>query len=134
MSQRGVEIRFVNGTYLGHIRWLDDARTHTTFCFYVIVQNFKGNGDKPTRVGRASVRLLSEEKDPVSLEEAVLQQHPDIEATMNKLVALFVQCGIQGDSTEVPRIVSQKLLAAGVAQAMKGSKATWRTNDGWDDI
>jgi hypothetical protein len=124
MSQRGAEIRFVNGKYLGKMGWFDAARTHTSLCYYVIVHKYKGNGDKATRVGKASVRLLSEETNPVSLEEAVLQQHPDIEATMNKLVALFAQCGIQGESTEVPRILSQKLVVASVAQAMKGSKAT----------
>jgi hypothetical protein len=131
MSQRGAEIRFVNGTYLGDMGLLDVAKTHTSFCYYIIVQNYKGNGDKPTRVGRASARLLSEEINPVSLKEAILQQHLDIEAAMNKLIALFARYGIQGESTEDPCILLGKLLTAGVAQVMKASKTTWRSTD-WE--
>jgi hypothetical protein len=126
MSERGSAIRFVAGKYEGRTGWFNMANAHTTSMYYVIVTMGENGEEKNTRVRKASVIAVADERVPVSYEEAVLQQHSDIDVAMNKLVASLAECGIQGGSTEITRILSAKLIAACVAQQMRGSKATWR--------
>jgi hypothetical protein len=126
MSTKGAAIRFVGGAYSGQTGWFDTAKEHTKCWYWVIIQNDKGK-DKHTHVTRESVRVIANESVPHFLEEAVLQQHPDVEAAIDKLVALFAQCGIQGESEVITQIISAKLVEASIRQDMKGSKATWRT-------
>jgi hypothetical protein len=129
MSQRGAAIRFVGGAYSGKTGWFDTAKDEHTKCWYwVIIQNDQGK-DKHSHVTKESGRVIVNESVPHFIEEAVLQQYPDVKAAINKLVALFAQCGIQGESQVITQIISAKLVAACIRQDMNGSnKATWRTN------
>jgi hypothetical protein len=127
--QRGSAIRFINGDYVGKQGWFDASKTHTRCRYYVLIVQDGRNGAstiKATWVNKPSVSVIAEERAPTTFEEAVLQTHPDVEKAMNKLVASFAQCGIRADSTVIGRILSEKLLLANVAHAMKGHKATYR--------
>jgi hypothetical protein len=80
-------------------------------------------------VTKENVRVIVNKSVPHFIEEAVLQQHPDVEAAIDKLVALFARCGIQGELQVITQIILAKLVEACIRQDMKGSKATWRTTE-----
>jgi hypothetical protein len=78
-AQKGDPIRFVKGKYLGNVGWINTGKKKTksgTYC-YVIVR--LENEEKETRVKRSSYR--ERQVPPKTYEEAILQQHPDIEGT-----------------------------------------------------
>jgi hypothetical protein len=129
-SIKGKPIRFIHGTYNRKTGWFDTAKVHTSCCFYVIIDMGEGR-DYATRVSKNSVSVIADEILPANYVEAVLQEHPDVEAAFDKLVTLFAACGIQGESPDITRILSEKLIAAGVKQDMKGNMAVWRHTD-WD--
>jgi hypothetical protein len=79
---------------------------------------------------------------PRCFEEAIFQQHPDIEDEMEKLCKAHIQCEIDRGSTVIQQIFARKLVKAGAKQSELGHKAVWRqTNYGdnaveaaWDGI
>jgi hypothetical protein len=82
MSERGAAIRFVGGKYNGYTGWFNVARAHTKCMYYVIVTMGENGWEKNTRVPKSSVLAFVDERAPVSFEEAVLQQHSDIDVAM----------------------------------------------------
>lgn len=72
---------------------------------------------------------------PSSYEEAALQQHPDIETMMDKLVRELARCHInaEGDTPDHPPqiagIFCRKLYEACAKQNALANKATWRFVD-----
>ena len=96
----------------------------TKCMFYIIVKFEDGNEQPAHQVWKTSVRFLLQE--PVSYEEALIKQHPDIEKLMEKLARDLVICGIEDNSDELKTIFSEKINAAVTAQASLVNKATWR--------
>jgi hypothetical protein len=88
MSARGNEIRFVKGKYTGYYGWVNKDEIETLHSVPVIVQDYKKpegtTHDKETKVRKTSVRSR-QLASPRCFEEAVFQQHPDIEDQMEKL-------------------------------------------------
>jgi hypothetical protein len=121
-DNKGEEIRFVAGNYIGETGWLNAAKRHTKLKYYVIVD--LDDEEKATLVWKTSVKLSSEEVAPTSFEEACLRQHPDIDAAFDQITKLLAACGVGRDSDEIPRIMSKKLLEACVARDVKGNKAS----------
>jgi hypothetical protein len=68
MSKRGSAIRFFAGKYEGCTGWFNMANAHTTSMYYVIVTDENGE-EKSTRVRKASVITVADERVPVSYEE-----------------------------------------------------------------
>ena len=97
---------------------------------YVVVQkSSKVSYTKWTRLPKTSVKLVSELEEPSSYEEAILDQHPDIDEALDKVMAELAKCKIStimGDSDEITRILLEKLELAQAHQRAKGNKAMWR--------
>lgn len=121
MGQKGDSIRFKSGSYRGRTGWLDADKGSTERQVYVCVD--MGNKEFWTRVSKESIAPPYEQ--PSTFEEAALQQHPEIERMMDKLVRDLARCGINGGSAEIAKIFDRKLHLANAKQAEKGSKATY---------
>jgi hypothetical protein len=63
------------------------------------------------------------------MEAAVIHQHEDVEAAMDKLAALLAQCRVQPGSHALHTIFEAKLQQAWFTQTTKGNKTTWRTTE-----
>jgi hypothetical protein len=129
MDNKGEGIRFVKGKYAGKTGWLDTSKPkHTTMMYNVIVA-ISEEEDLSSRVQKTSVRLIANETTPTSLEAAVIHQHEDVEAAMDKLADLLAQCSVQPGSHALHTIFEEKLQQAWFTQTTKGNKATWRMTE-----
>lgn len=107
--RKGTQIKFIGGKYQGHTGWCDPSKKSTTHYVPVIIK-ISNEEEIATRVKKTNVSTNLHE-EPNTYEEALLQQHPDIEATMNKLVIALAKCRI--DSVEeVMQIFEKKLVDA----------------------
>jgi hypothetical protein len=89
MSNRGGEIRFVRGKHIGYTGWISLDGDETAISIAVIVNGYKDkkNGstsNKTTTVRKESVSSKAQPA-PRSRTEASMQQHPEIDQTMEKL-------------------------------------------------
>jgi hypothetical protein len=129
MSGRGEEIRFAKGKYMGYMGWINLAGDETAASVPVIVQGFrKKDGstcDKPATVRRESVRPRAL-PEPKSRSEACIQQHPDIEQTLEKLARQLARCEINPLSAAIQKIFVAKLQEATPRQIVLGHKAIWK--------
>ena len=120
----GEELHFVGGTHKGKTGWIDQSKKHTPKMCYVIVKEDDGT-QTATRVMKESVvsvkALLTV---PSTLEEACLQQHPDIERMMDKLAEKLAMCSVT-PSDRLAVIFMEKLQKANAKQSKKGNKALW---------
>ncbi len=95
----------------------------------MIVQGFrKKDGstcDKPATVRRESVRPRAL-PEPKSRSEACIQQHPDIEQTLEKLARQLARCEINPLSAAIQKIFVAKLQEATARQILLGHKAIWK--------
>lgn len=94
--------------------------------FYVIVQEQDGN-TTTTRVMRESIARTNSAgrtKKPSSFEEACLQQHPDIDKMMDKLVEKLAMCQVKPQE-KIVEIFLEKMKMANLKQLSKGNKALW---------
>ena len=107
-EDKGEPIKFVKGGYVGEAGWMHTDKGFTAKMAYVVVEKSeKVPYTKWTRVKKTSIVLLSDYEEPESFEEALLDQHPDIDAALDKVVAEIVKCklsNILGDSDEIVRI------------------------------
>lgn len=125
MPQKGEEIRFVKGKYMGEKGWINTEKTCKTKVgkkeqVYVIVDLERG--EKSTRVNKSSIR--DKFSAPMSHEEAAMQQHKELELAMIQLAELWAECGI----TNVDNALA--LLSVEIGRAVdehnKLSKAPYR--------
>jgi hypothetical protein len=125
MNNHGEAIRFSGGKYKGETGWFDALRpSHPKMMYNVIVD--REDGAIITKVKKESVKVIANDTIPVTAEEAVLNQHPDVEEAMDKLVAKLARCWIRPESTDIHRIFQNKLAEAWSAQTAKGGNALWR--------
>jgi hypothetical protein len=132
VQQRGREIRFIKGKYIGYNGWINDHGDHTAHSYAVIVSGYKsvngGTHDRITKVRKESVRdrILPPAN---SKSEAIMQQHPEIEQTMEKLCRQLAKCDINPRSNSIKEVFGRKLLEAVAKQIALGNKATWKRVD-----
>ena len=122
-------MRFIRGTYAGRKGWINDAAPkrkfiHQMWNAIVDVGDDEEGLEKITRVKTSSVRraFLAE---PRTLEEAVIQQHPDIELAMIRLAEMMAQTGIAANN-ETLRLFDIELTQAREFQRGLKNKATCR--------
>jgi hypothetical protein len=128
-SNRGAEIRFVRGKYLGYMGWINLEGKKTAASVDVIVQGYKETDgstcNRATTVRKTSVRPRAQAA-PQSRAEAIMQQHLEIEGTMEKLARQLAQCELSPRSLALKKIFDTKLLDATAHQIALGSKANWK--------
>jgi accessory colonization factor AcfC len=125
--EKGEEISLIKGNYTGQKAWMNKAKEPTKCMFFIIVEH-KG-GELATRVLKTSVRLLTNVRKPSSFEEALFQQHPDIEQVIVKLATLLVKCGMDENSKNLQDILQNQIEGALSIQTSLKHKATWRHVD-----
>jgi transcription antitermination factor NusG len=123
--EKGDEIRLVKGKYEGQQAWMNKAKKPTKCYYFVIVVDDDGT-ERATRVLKGSARIIAQEPTPTSYEEAVIQQHPDIERAIDKLCELLVECGINKHSDKLARILETKIEEAKATQDSLSYRAKWR--------
>jgi hypothetical protein len=124
--KKGNSVRFCGGKYIGKTGWLNDEKGVTQQKVYVIV-DMGDEKTKETIVNRESI--AAPYTQPGTFEEAALQQHPDIESMMDKLVRQLAKCNVGSTDVSVQTIAStffNKMVKARTKQVELGKKATWR--------
>jgi hypothetical protein len=129
-SNRGNEIRFVGtGDYAGYTGWVDTDGNETAQSIAVIVNAYKRKDgstyNKRTMVRKTSVRPRAQPA-PRNRAEDIMQQHPDIEETMEKLARQLAKCELGPRPRSIQAILFTKLQDATARQIALGSKATWK--------
>ena len=127
-DKKGERIEFVKGGYKGQMGWLNWNKGSTDKQHYVIVKASDKRVEIETRVNKTSVTA---EKTPDTYVEDMLDQHPDINEMMEKLVMGTTKCRITaGQSGEaICRLMLDKLQNAEIAQGALGNNATSRDVD-----
>lgn len=122
---KGEEIIFVGGKYQGKRGWIDGAKARTAARVHVIVD--LGDEKKHTFVAPESVKSITVLEDPSSFEEAMINQHPDMDQLLTKLARLMVSCRCGEQSAAVVGdLLREKIKYQRTKQAMLGNKAKWR--------
>jgi metal-responsive CopG/Arc/MetJ family transcriptional regulator len=126
---RGEEIRFVGGKYIGYTGWKNLDGNETALSIAVIVNGYRDkNGstsNKTTTVRKESVRSKAQTA-PRSRAEAIMQQHPEIEKTLQKFARQLATCELNPRSTSIQQIFVTALQDATARQIAKGNKANWK--------
>jgi hypothetical protein len=118
MPEKGEEIRFVRGVYVGCVGWINKSRKNKKSSYRHVIVALEGE-EKATRVKKSSLRKKF--KAPRTYEEACLQQHSDIELAMIQLAEMFSQCHFQ-DNNNVLQLLNDELVVACDIQSRLGSK------------
>jgi hypothetical protein len=131
-SKKGAAIKFIGGNYVDFPGWLNKTKDATKEFVYVIVRKKEGSlpHEVATKVRHENYVLLTEINEPANYEEAIFQQHADIDALLNKLVRSIAECDsvLETDhsSKNLFRVIKERLEKAKTRQNNKGSKARWR--------
>ena len=112
--QKGKAIRFVKGTCVGCVGWIDKAFKKKKRSPHVDVIVDMDGSLVQKYVKKTSIRDAFAR--PKSYEEAALQQHNDIETAMIKLAEKFAECGIE-DQQEAANLFMMELKHACKLQA-----------------
>ena len=130
--KKGARIKLTGGSNHGCKAWLDNARSPTDCYTPIIVE--KGKGDKKkevqTKVLHENYEMYAAVPQPRNYEEAMLDQHPDIDKLMTKLARKIAQCERsqgEGDGGNVLGLIFlARVKKVKVRQEKKGRKALWR--------
>jgi hypothetical protein len=126
MVQKGNEIRFVRGKYIGLLGWInaDEVNTRTTVPVIVsLPTNDDGSTmEKVTKVKKESV-APRQPPPPLSYTEAVLQQHPNIDKVMDQLMRQLAKCNISSENRALQNILIDRLAEANRRQNPFGYRA-----------
>jgi hypothetical protein len=68
----------------------------------------------------------SKRKPPASYSEATLREHPDIEASLDKICQELAKCSIHKDASGIMAIIQGKLVEATEKQSSLGNKGLYR--------
>jgi hypothetical protein len=128
-NSKGSPIKIIGGTHVGLSGWLNKTKGATNEYVHVIVKNSK-KGEIATKVKHENYVLETELIAPSNYEEAMLQQHSDIDALLNKLVRSIAECEPVLETEQSYKnflfIVKKRLEKAKARQDAKGAKARWR--------
>jgi hypothetical protein len=127
MSTKGGSCRFIRGKYCGLQGWLNADKPKTRCYTHVIINKPDGSAFKEyhTKVRHESLRT-GNVPTPTTFEEAILQQHPDIEQMIDKLAKELARCHLAHTSQPMLAIINLKLSKHINAQSSKGNTASWR--------
>jgi hypothetical protein len=129
-SKKGAPIKFIGGDYVGCSGWINKMKDPMDTFIYVIVVLKKTKKELLTRVKQENYVLLADIKVPINYEEAMVQQHPDIEQMLNMLAGKMAECeliGVTGQSGQnIGNVFLQHLGKAIARQNAKDSKSRWR--------
>jgi hypothetical protein len=130
-GKKGKHILFLGGKYIGKKGWLDLNQDPMPKFIGVIVEGKGSDEDLVTRVKQAFVKDISARKIPTSYEQALLEQHPDIEILMEKLATELARCEISGRAGTgaadgVLAMLKSKIKKAYNKQTLLGHHALWR--------
>lgn len=99
----GQPIRFVGGTYVGRVGWIDIAnktRSSGKLCVIVDVdEHDAGMLAFAATVERANVRWVHAQA--TSWADSAIQQHPKLEAKMIAMAKHFAACDMEGNEESV---------------------------------
>jgi len=117
--EKGDAIRFVKGTYRGHVGWTNKAKRATSrgMIAVIVLLDKKTKKVKATKVKRTSIRKPLTE--PTSKEQAAVQQHSDLELAMIKHAELWAEMGTI-DTAKVVKLFEDELFAAQKRQRRAG--------------
>ena len=127
---KGARIKMVcGGPNKGKVGWLSAQSTHTEKSYRVI---FAEDENIVRTVRKTSVNILPDiEVAPSSYEDALFQQHDDVDLALDKVCEDLAKCGITNASPRLLVIFSQRVAKAYSKQLSKGHKALYRTVE-WD--
>jgi hypothetical protein len=120
--RKGREIKITRGEYKGMKGWLDADAKQLKKQVYIIISIREGE-DLGKRVWKSSIRSRSR---PASWEEAIIDQHPDIDGKLDELANLLAKCEIGDNSQPMARIFMARMNEANQRQAAMGHRAVWR--------
>lgn len=125
IGKRGNAIRIVAGFYKGKNGWIDEEAgpNPNSMRKYVIVD--MGNGyEMDANLFVFSIRAPHEEPD--IREEAMLQQHTDIECDLIQLCRKMAACEVH-DQPALLKLINKELSLALSQQLKRGNTAKWRS-------
>jgi hypothetical protein len=131
VGRKGQRLHFIAGQYKGRTGWLDATKgeSKTGISWYVIVLLVGGQSENATCVRKTSVRLDSDEKPPPTCwEEAMLNQHEDIDVMLDKVALAIAECDISLEESgdKIANIFLTKLRQQHQLLNVQGSDARWR--------
>ena len=120
---KGEAIRFIRGTYIGCIGWLDTAnKCKRSKLIWVVVNDEDYDEEVHTKVWQTSIRESL--KQPETWADAAVQQHPEIEAAVIEVTRLFATCPIL-DEIAVMELISKELKRAKTENQMSPKQTVW---------
>jgi hypothetical protein len=122
-ADKGDPIRFVKGSYAGLTGWINKARKKKRNGYINVIVLLEDGTEKKTHVRKGSSR--EPQSSPSSYEEAILQQHPDIEKKMTELASMFAACNVMDDQKAAALFFFELGRAKTEQQELRG-KARWR--------
>ena len=128
-GKKGKRILFLGGKYAGEKGWIDLNQDPMAKMIGVIVEGKGSEELVVTRVKQACVKDILARKCPALYEEALLEQHPDIEILMEKLATELARCEITGRGNTADGVlgmVKAKIRRAYNKQTLLGHQALWR--------
>lgn len=124
-EEKGEAITITGGKYAGKNGWRWLGKGNPPRQEYVIVV-LEVNNEVGTRILKGNVGLPSRAGNPTNYVDAVLQQHSDIDLTLNKVCKMLAKCSVNGAHQEaLMKIIIKKMNAAVAQQQVEGQKATW---------
>ena len=126
-AKKGDKIYFCGGKYFGLRGWINNSKDSTEFYMYVLVD--LGEGEiKATRVLKENIGVgRSKKGSPDTFQEAIFEQHPDIEKVMKLLARELARCDLSViDAQETTEVFGGMLLNAVFKQSLLGNKACFR--------
>ena len=124
-EHKGKAIRISGGKYLGCTGWINARRDQTKCRRYVILElqnNIGSTFEHKTFVDKAHVG--PPHRKPANYTEAAIQQHPQVEAALDKACREIIKCNID-DYNDVLELLAKKLVEQALIQQSKGYKARY---------
>lgn len=123
--EKGEPIRFIKGAYAGYTGWINASATKKKNSFWWPVIVDMDGDETTTRVKESSMRKHFT-APPTTLEEAAVQQYPDLELAMIKLADIFAQIAGLQDNCQAVNLFNAELIRARNDQQKQGNKARYR--------
>jgi len=123
-GMKGKEIRIVSGTYRKKSGWYDlEAGVNPNPLRKYVIVDMGGGYWVETNLWIFSIR--DPHKTPKNQEEAMLQEHPDIESDLIQLCRKMAACEVHNKKAIV-KLVEKELSRAVMEQCLQGNTAKWR--------
>ena len=127
-NRKGGQVKVIRGSREGKKGWYDvSKRSRPAQSDHLILLNRDGTEDICT-LCKLSIEaiLLHNPPPPASFQEAMLQQHPNIERMMNKLATALAKFEGLENTQELGQLFLVKVREAQIKQAELGCNELWR--------